>query len=58
MGGGVHQHAASRCTISEGYASIARPFGDAQVDLAFAVDRKEIGLLPVVAADSREQVQR
>ena len=33
-------------------------FGDAQVDLALAADRKEIGLLPIVAADSREQVQR
>ena len=55
-GGGVYQHDASRCTISEGYASIA--FGDPQVDLALAVERKEIRLLPIVAAESQRQVQR
>ena len=33
-------------------------FGDAQVDLALAADRKEIGLLPIVAAESKRQVQQ
>ena len=28
------------------------------MDLALAVDRKEIGLLPIVAAESQRQVQR
>ena len=33
-------------------------FGDAQVDLALAADKKEIGLLPIVAAESKRQVQQ